>query len=386
MSRIPNSLTAIAVLMTLSLAGQMVAAAAQPTDPTQAAIFAGGNLTFESFSTVSGGAVIANGNVHHAGGSLNVESIYAGGNFTHGAAAFQSVTKDLLFGGGAAFGGPGQVVGGDVNVAADVEIEGSTVIQGNVTSGGSTTQSFAFGQINGSVFAGTSANIDGTVLGNVTYGGTVNLGPFADVQGVISPGGPIIPTPYAPLSLPPLSSLTSTGSDVTLSNFQDISLSPGNYGTLNYASGNTVALTSGQYVFADIVSSFSLNEMSFDTSGGPINLFVDGDLDWDLVQVINGQPLFAGQFPAPSESLLIHVEVAGSYIGGASFYGTILAPQGDITLETFTDITGRVLAAGDVRLGNSNVKVVPEPHLAGWLAMLALSASAGRSRRHRGCA
>ncbi len=86
-------------------------------------------------------------------------------------------------------------------------------------------------------------------------------------------GGPVTPPAYQPLSLPTGSGLTSTESDVTLGSFQEIPLALGNYGKLTFASGNTVSLTAGEYVFADIVSSFSLNELSFDTSGGDVTLY-----------------------------------------------------------------------------------------------------------------
>jgi hypothetical protein len=184
---------------------------------------------------------------------------------------------------------------------------------------------------------------------------------------------------YVPLTLPAGRTLTAGTTDITLAHFENRSIAPGVYGTLNYATGNTVTLTAGQYVFANIVSSFALNKLAFDTSAGPINVYLPGNLDFNVVQVINGEPLFAGGNPHPADSQNIFVEVGGSYIGDASIYGTVFAPNGDITLNTFSDVTGKVLAGRDVVINSGGVTVVPEPGTLGIFA--ALGAAFLRRRR-----
>ncbi len=360
----------------------VVAQAEQPSSATDALIFAGGDLTFESFTTVSDGDVVVNGNVHHGGGSLNVDSLFAGGGFTRDAAAFQNATGDLLFGGSISeIGGPGSTLDGNITSGGSVVVEGSTVVGGNVTVADNFDLPFSFGVVLGDVTAGGDVNIDGEVDGLVTHGGVLTVGAFGDVASSAS-GGPVVPTPYTPLSLPAGSGLVSTGDDVDLANFADITLTPGNYGTLNFASANTVTLTAGQYVFQDIVSTFSLNQLSFDTSAGPIDIFVDGDLTLDLVQVLNGVELFTTGRPDPLDALDVTIEVAGSFTGDSKFFGTIFAPNGDITLNHFADITGSLWAGGDIVLGNVDVTspTVPEP---ASVVCVALAGAAIGMRRRR---
>lgn len=360
--------------------------AAQPTDPSTAAVFAGGTLTFNSFSTVTGGPVIANGSVAHNGGSLEVPSLYSGGTFTVGSTAFQDTAGDVLFNGTiTSLGGPGSVIGGNVTSATGSVLlrdTASTVVNGNVTAALDVKQSFTFSQIHGNVLAGGNANVAGTVTGNVTYGGTYTPGPFTSVGGTVSQSAaPVTPTPYQPLTLPAGRNLTGGANNITLANFEDRTLTPGTYGTLTFASGNTVSLTAGDYTFAGIANTFTLNELSFDTSGGPIRLFVDGDLNFNLVQVVNGQALFAGGTPNPADSLKVLIEVDGSYTGNADLYGTVFAPNGNITLNDFADVTGRVLAGGNVFIGATDVTVVPEPTVALGVIVAAVAGTGLRRRR-----
>lgn len=364
-----------------------MATAAEPTDPTTAAVFAGGNITFNSFSTVSGAPVVANGSVIHNGGSLNASSLYAGGTFTDAPAAFQNSTGDLLFGGSiTGLGGPGSMFGGNITSGGSIAfLNSSEQVAGNVTAAGDVSQPFDFAGIGGSVLAGGNVNIQGTVTGGVTYGTGYTQGTFAHIGGAIVHGGAVTPTPYNALTLPVGRSLTPGASDVVLSNFQSITLAPGAYGNLDFASSNTVTLTAGQYIFAGISNSFALNQLAFDTSGGPINVFVAGDLDFNLVQVINGQALFAGGNPNPADSNQIFFEVGGSFTGDDSIYGTVFAPNGNITMDNFASDTGRLLAGGDVTINDGNVTYVPEPAALALFCSGALALLRRRknpSRRH----
>ncbi|MGC4030763.1 MAG: PEP-CTERM sorting domain-containing protein [Tepidisphaeraceae bacterium] len=339
---------------------------AQPTDPTTAALFAGGTLTFGGYATVAGGTTIANGNVTHAGGGLQTDAMYGGGSFTYtGGAGNSQANGDWYFNGSISnFGGPGSVFKGNMTSAQGsvlVRETTSTAITGNVTAAGDFYQPFSFATVGGNVLAGGNVTVNGSVSGNVTYGGTYTQGTFGSVGGPVTHGGTVSPAAFTPLTLPAGSNLTAGSNNVTLANFENRALTPGTYGTLAFASSNTVSLTAGTYVFAGITNSFSLNQLSFDTSAGPIKVYVAGNLDFNLVQVINGQALFAGGNPNPADAAKITLEVAGSYTGNADLYGTLFAPNGGVTLNTFADVTGRVLAGGNVNLVGSNVVAVPEP-------------------------
>ncbi|MBB6431559.1 PEP-CTERM sorting domain-containing protein [Algisphaera agarilytica] len=342
-------------------------------------LYAGGTLDLGSFASVEGGAVVAVGDVT---GSLDVDSIYGEGALTSD--GFDNSRGEIFFNGSiSGVGGPGSVLDGPVTSATgSITIGGSTTVNGDVSAGGNFSQTFSFGVINGNVAAGGDVAVDGTVNGNVTHGGTLTLGTFADVTGTTAPGGPVTPTPFAAPDLAPSSGLSAGIVDINLTTFEDITLAPGTYGSLNFDSGNTVSLSAGTYVFADIVSSFNLNELAFDTSGGEIFINIDSmDTTLDLIQSINGVDLFTGLMPDPALAELITLEAEGSLTLNSDFYGTVLVPDGDLELGTFSELTGRALVGGDVTLGNSTaILAVPEPSSA-LLVLGALGVVARRRAR-----
>ena len=347
-----------------------VGLAAQPADARQAAVFAGGNLNFNSFSTVAGGPVVANGNVFHGKGLLTVDALYGGGTFSQGDVASQGVGGDVLFNGNiVGLGGPGGpgaptgfVAGSVTSAAGGINFlsPAGVNVAGDVTAAGDVSQRFNLNAIGGSVLSGGNVLINGRVGGGVTYGGTFTRGTFATIGGPIAQGGPVNPAPFRPLAAPAGSGLASTGPDVTLGFGERRTLAPGNYGVLAYDEVNTVSLTAGTYVFKDIASTFVGNTLSLDTSGGPIKIFVDGDVTLELAQVVNGVSV-RSPFANPADSQDISFEVAGNFTAGAPMYGSIFAPNGSVTLQDFSNVTGRITAAGDVNIGAANVTVVPEP-------------------------
>ena len=350
-----NFVSAVAFALILCISHQ-AAAQGPVVNLNDVSLYAGGTLTFDS-SSVEGGATVAVGDVF---GSLDVDSIFGQGSLSSN--GFDDSRGEIFFNGGiSGVGGPGSVLDGPVTSATgNIEISGSTTVNGNVLAGG-------------------NVEIDGTVNGNVTHGGALTLGVFSDVTGSTSAGGAVSPAPFVAPTLPSGSGLVATGSDINLTTFEDISLAPGNFGTLNFASANTVSLTSGTYIFEDIISTFSLNELAFDTSAGPINIFVENsDVTLDLIQSINGVSLFAGVEPPLFESNNITLEVGGSLTLGSDFFGTLLVPNGNLDLES--DLTGRALVGGDVILSGS-VLTVPEPSsLLIGIGLLGLSA-VRRNRR-----
>ena len=317
---------------------------AQVDLPSGISLYAGGTLDFDSFGTVSGGAVVAGGDVTHGGGILNVDQISGAGGFSAEGAAFQNTFGPFVFNGDILdAGGPGSVFDGPVtsNQGSIDFNDTSTIINGDVTAAGGVEFEFVFGTINGNVRAGGPIDITATVNGTTTSA-TPTLTPFT-----LEP-------------LPAGRGLTAGTNDINLESFEDITLAPGTYGTLNFGSSNEVTLTAGSYVFADIVSDFSLNDLIFDTTAGNIDLYIAADdfvLD-DLVQVINDVAVFGSRGPNPQLSRDIFIEAAGDLTIGSSFYGTFFAPNGDVTIETFSDITGRVFAGGNVTLENVDILTV----------------------------
>ena len=329
-------------------------------DLEDVSLYAGGTLSLGNFASVEGGAVVAVGDVS---GSLDVDSIYSEG--TLASEGFDEARGEVFFNSSiAGVGGPGSVLDGPVTSAAgSITIGSSTTVNGDVTAGDDFSQTFSFGVINGNVTAGGDIEVEGTVNGDLRHGGAVALGTFAAVTGTVASGGPVNPTPFAAPALAPSRGLSAGAADINLATFEDITLAPGAYGSLNFASSNTVSLSAGTYVFAAIVSDFSLNEIAFNTAGGDILIYIESpDTTLDLIQSINGEPLFAGNSPAPSLAEQITLETSGSLTLNSDFYGTLLVPDGDLELGTFTELTGRALVGGNVILGDSTaILAVPEP-------------------------
>ena len=326
--------------------------------------------------------MITNGNVQHNGGSLKVDTLYAAGAFSRSDPAFQSSNGDVLFGGDITnMGGPGSVIGGNLSSGGSIQFltPASTRVAGNVTAAHNVSQPFPFSEIDGNLIAGGDVNIQGKVLGNVQYGGTYTAGASAMVGGSVSHGGAVTPTPYIPLSLPPGRNLAAGSGNIALSNFETRTILPGAYGALAFASSNTVNLSAGQYVFSDITSTFSLNKLNFDTSAGPINIYIaNPNYHFNLAQYVNGQWVSLGT-PNPFDSTKIFLESPGSITIDSNFWGTVFAPSGDITVSTLESVTGQLLASGDVTLGDSDVTLIPEPASLGCLGV-ALMISRRRKR------
>jgi hypothetical protein len=361
-------------------------ALAQTTDPFATAIFAGRNLTFNIGCRATGGPVVANGNVVHNGNLLDVPSLYAGGSFSATAGSVQHIHGEVLFGGDiAGLGGPGVSLEGNITSGGNISLSSApTTLSGNVTAAGSVTQPSFFATIAGNVLAGGDVNIQGTVRGSVTYGGLLTKGVFAQVGGPTVHGGPVTPPAFVPLTLPTGRNLAAGTTDITLGLYESCTLDPGVYGTLNFDTGNAVYLSAGQYVFAGINSSFPPNRLSFDTTKGPINVYVAGDLDYNVVQVVNGQWVTVGGNPNLLDSQNIFLEVAGSLRVDSSFFGTVFAPNADITLGLAAQVTGHVVAGRDVILNSAGVTVAPEPNsLTMLLALCGVSLLRCRIRERR---
>ena len=93
-----------------------------------------------------------------------------------------------------------------------------------------------------------------------------------------------------------------------------------------------------------------------DTSGGEIFIYIDdSDVSLNLIQSINGVRLFAGGAPDVLESNNVTLEVAGSLNLESDFFGTLLVPDGSLSLGG--DLTGRAFVGLDVDLSADIVTV-----------------------------
>ena len=322
--------------------------------PSGITLYAGGNLDFASFSTISGGSVVAGGDVTHTGGVLTVDQIFGAGGFTadgpafqNSSPAFQNSSGPVVFNGDILeLGGIGTVFDGPISsLQGSIDFQDSTsTINGDVLATGSIEFEFVFGTINGNVVASGPVNITATVNGTVNSGVPIDL------------------TPYTLPPLPAGRGLTAGTNDIDLAAFQDITLAPGTYGVLNFNLSNTVTLTAGSYVFENIVSEFNVNELNFDTRAGNIDLYIAAnDFVFDgLAQEINGQSFFLNGSPDPILSNNIFIETAGNLTIGTEVFGTFFAPNGDVTLDNFSDITGRVFAGGNVTVNNVDICMTPD--------------------------
>ncbi len=313
------------------------------------ALYAGGNLVLNG--SVEGGTTVVAGEVF---GSLDVDSIFGARSLS--SEGFDSARGEVFFNNSIrGVGGPGSVLDGPItSVTGGIEISSSTTVNGDVTAGQSVSQTFTFATINGNIIAGSDVLIEGTVNGDVTHQGNLTVGTFAEITGTQSVGGPVNLELFVAPSLPEASDLSAGFNDINLATFEDISLAPGIYGSLNFGSANTVSLSTGIYVFENVVSDFSLNELSFDTTNGGIFVFIAAEnVSLDLIQSINGVRL-SGLDPALNEADNITLEVGRNLDLNSDLFGNVFVPNGALTLGTFTTLTGQALVGGDVIFEGSN--------------------------------
>jgi hypothetical protein len=326
-----------------------------------AAIYAGGTITFSGWTTVRGGPILAGGDVTHGTiAGLDFESLYSAGGYK--SSGFDECSGPLYVNGTVdGIGGPGSQLGPITSTGGSVLLhDGSQTVNGDVTAAANVDMPFSISTIKGSVRAGGNVSLQGDVDGGVTYGGSLTMGTFATVSGPVVKGGPVSPAPYVLPGLPQGRLLSSSGPDVTLGWFESRTLLPGNYGTLKYDSANTVTLTAGSYVFADIISTFSLNKLAFDTSGGPIDIFIaKPQFTFDLMVMLNGKSLSTTTPDADWRKVFL--EVPGDLTLADGFCGTIFAPNGNVQVDTFSDVNGQIIAGGNVTLAGADVIATPEP-------------------------
>ncbi len=384
----------------------LVAAPAQAELLTDFALFGNNGVTL-SFANVNSGLVGSNGGV-----TINplstVQGLRGGGSLT--VVGSTTVNGPVTFNGNVTLGNFITVTG-PVNAGGNVTTEANT---GAITAGGNVTGTFnvvngnvlangnftggAFTQVLGDVGANGNVTIASgfsVYTGSVTHGGTFAGDPTRIPGGVMQGLVSVNPVAFVAVPLPPADSFSAGGALVLLPGFTSTSLAPGSYGQLIITGAfNTLTLTAGDYFFTSIVGGGAVN-FNLDLSGGPINLFVTGNVTLGTFTTftINGQPFASAD---PSLASQVFLETLGGYTQGqaSDFFGTIFAPNGNIVFGGFTRLTGsaisgnQVVSSGSVTVNHVasdrfTGTVIPEPSTL-VLAGLGVVGLGGWTWRRRG--
>jgi len=289
--------------------------------------------------------------VSAAVGSNGTVSIGGGGNYGDGDDAI------ILTGGGGYTGGSNAKTVGDIIFSGNVSIGGGSTVQGSVHSGGNvTTGSNATVTQNivatGNVTIGGGNAIGGSVLsgGNISTGSNASITGTAQASGTVSLGGSSTagaivtgapaPTPlaYVPVAMPTASIFSAGGADATVGGGGALTLGAGIYGDLTTGSNADVNLSSGTYFF----DSFKLGggtDLTLDLSLGGILINIVGDLDFGSnVNVI----LVGGD----ASDVLFELHGEATVGGGTKWFGTLFAPDSEVSFGSNARITGAVY--GDI--------------------------------------
>lgn len=262
----------------------------------------------------------------------------------------------------------GAAGGGSLNVAGGFDtINGPVSFNHDVSLG-------TFGVINGNVAAGGNVNVGSvaTINGNVVYGGNLSTGFGSSINGTTTQIPGI--TPFSGATVPAADKFTAGGPNVNVPIFGNVNLNPGSYGTLTFDGDTTLNLKAGDYYFTNITNNGgAFNNLNLDLTGGPIRIFVTGDVDLGgaFTTLVNGMAANLADPTLASEVLLEsldNVSVRG-FFTTTTFFGTIFTPDGDINTGFDSNIIGSLIAGGSVEANSTSVEgeaytgfaPVPEP-------------------------
>ncbi len=264
---------------------------------------AGGKFT--GGTTVTADNITASGDVFLGGSSHVTHDVNTGGNVTGGT----SINADNI------------IASGDVSLGNSGHVTSDVKSGGNVALGNSTTH------VDGNVSA------VGTIAGG-TIGGTSTPGASAP-----SPASPSAPSAYSPVSLPPATTFSSGGSDITTNPGPGgMTLTPGSYGAFNITGATTsFTFTTGDYFFDSFNYQSTYPALHFDVSGGPIRVFVKGDVAFRISSTVD---VFGGT------AAEVYWETHGDFTinGGSTWGGTVFAPDGQIFIGKTNKMTGEFWA------------------------------------------
>ncbi len=244
---------------------------------------------------------------------------------------------------------------GDIYAGEDIELDHSYSLYGPEQSAGDL-------YAGDSVWVGSSSTIYGSIYanGNVTLDGEP---PWIEVTGQIVNGPGTVPS----IDLPPAAVFTAGGPNV--SSDEDWVLLPGTYGTVVHDGlFNDLHLYSGDY-YMDSLTIGSSTSVHLHLDDGPLRVHSKFDIRFDSGTdfYVNGFQVIDDGSPF-DESLAADVlwEAQHDIVVDAGFlnyfYGTMFAPQGDITAEM--DFMVGSMIAGDNIEGDITLKHVPSAVLA----------------------
>ncbi len=326
-------------------------------------IFAGHSIVGVGSVNAPGEVVGSNGDLFLSG--VTAASVHSGGSIFDDFNAV-TTTGDVTIDGNAQMTFFGSI-GGNVNVGQSATLTAN--VAGNILAGGNVTTS---GNTTGSIFAGGSISATGTV------GGSTH--PFTAVS----------PPSFTTVALPSAHTFSSGGTSFTLPTFATQTLAPGSYGELLMIGSNTINLSAGNYFFSDIRMTGSFVTFNFDTTHGPINIFVSGPVD--LVSAsMNLNGVASGSVSSAAAAQVYWETHDNFHTEFTNLLGTVYAPFGDIQLFKLSQVNGNVIAGNDIITdggtfapgAQSTSLLLPEPSglTLGCLAMAGLVAARARIRR-----
>ena len=266
--------------------------------------------------------------------------------------------------------GERSIVSGSVyNATGETNLKNSAQVAGNIESGGSI-------MMNNASFAGMNvlSGSDVTLRSRVRVDGDVSAAGEVDVHRNASVGGSIaenvLPPELDNVVLPRFG-FSSPRPDIEVPRGTSLSLSPGNFGTLDLKANAIVTLDVGDYTFEEI-NGANNSTIAPDVSAGSVTVYVSGNFT-------TGQGFRLSSDGLASEvaalNILVQTEGLRVDLGGESVLaGTILAPQAVIDLGPGTRVTG-ALYGKRISLGaRSEVRAIPAATLVqeaanGWLGM-----------------
>jgi cytoskeletal protein CcmA (bactofilin family) len=344
-------------------------------------IFGNSGVAIGQGSTVTGGLAGSNDTVRLDPLS-NFDGLAGGGELAIAPLGAVTVNGNILFNGGVATGqftnvrgtidsggdvafGPG-ATSGNITATGGVNLPIGAKVIGNVLAGGN----FLVGDlatVQGNVGTNGNAIVNGTVTGNLTHAGTLTLGPFGSLGSQNTGMVVVNPARFMPVTVPSADTFTAGGPNLTSGGSLTAPLAPGRYGSLTLAVLNDLYLTAGDYFFTSINLQGSQTIHLLNLSAGRgINIFVTGDVtEGALVDTkVNEQP-----FSAADAALAANVfwETLGRFtqapLGADHLFGTVFAPNDNITFGQFTQVTGAVISGAQISTGPGFLlNYVPSAH------------------------
>jgi fibronectin-binding autotransporter adhesin len=270
-------------------------------------LFAGtGPISIGGGTQINSGAVGTNGNIT-TGTNVHVNSLDAGGNISP------------VGGGSTVSNGSNVIAGGNLTTGTNVHLDGVDVTLGGTNSfGGGTT---------------APASLSTNVAPAPFHAGSSYQLPTLPADGIAAPS-------------------SQAGGAVIAGTNQTTNRSPNQYGILNLGGGGTLNLTAGDYHFTSFTVGTNFN-INYDLTGGPINIYVDGDASlggnthWNLT---NG------------DASDVYWELNGDFTVGTNsqIYGTVFTANGGVAnlgdnqnLNGGGLFVGQFLATGGITIGTN---------------------------------